>query len=40
MLNVDMQAGNQSATEYARPTLCGWLDTGGGGAWIARCDGG
>ena len=26
VLNVDTQAGNQSASEYAQPTLWGWLD--------------
>ena len=26
VLNVDAQAGNQSASEYAQPTLWGWLD--------------
>jgi hypothetical protein len=26
VLNVDAQAGNQSASEYAQPTLLGWLD--------------
>ena len=26
VLNVDTQAGNQSASEYAQPTLFGWLD--------------
>ena len=26
VLNVDVQAGNQTASEFARPTLWGWLD--------------
>jgi hypothetical protein len=26
VLNVDAQAGNQSASEYAQPALWGWLD--------------
>ena len=26
VLNVDVQAGNQTASEYAQPTLWGWLD--------------
>ena len=26
VLNVDTQAGNQNASEYAQPTLFGWLD--------------
>ena len=26
VLNVDAQAGNQMASEYAQPTLWGWLD--------------
>ena len=27
VLNIDTQAGNQSASEYAQPTLWGWLDS-------------
>gem|GEM_PF-4553153 len=26
VLNVDAQVGNQTASEYAQPTLWGWLD--------------
>jgi hypothetical protein len=29
VLNVDALAGNQSVSEYAQPTLWGWLDARG-----------